>query len=68
MNLFGAFRRGAEGDAGTQQGWGLGLTAVKEIAEAHGGSVMVESSAEEGTTFTLQVFQDARQFVAAEDA
>ena len=48
--------------ASQRQGWGLGLTAVKEIAEAHGGSVVVESTAEEGTTFTLQVFRDAREF------
>jgi signal transduction histidine kinase len=62
--LFGAFRRGSA-DTGSRQGWGLGLTAVKEIAEAHGGSVMVESSIEEGTTFTLQVFKDAERFQAS---
>ncbi len=58
-SLFSPFRRGST----ASQGWGLGLTAVKEIAAAHGGSVTVESAAEEGTTFTLQIFQDARKFV-----
>jgi signal transduction histidine kinase len=63
LALFDAFRRGLQGSS-TRQGWGLGLTAVKEIAQAHGGSVMVESSDSEGTTFTLQLFRDAREFVA----
>ncbi|MET0292730.1 MAG: HAMP domain-containing sensor histidine kinase [Steroidobacteraceae bacterium] len=57
-NLFAHFRRGSE----DSQGWGLGLAGVKEIAAAHGGSVSVESTAEEGTTFTLQLFRDARRF------
>jgi signal transduction histidine kinase len=34
---------------------------VQAIAEAHGGSVAVESSAEEGTTFTIDIFRDARE-------
>ena len=62
--LFQAFRRGSSDRASMKPGWGLGLTAVKEIAEAHGGSIMVESTAEEGTTFTLHVFRDAREFAS----
>jgi signal transduction histidine kinase len=61
-SLFQPFRRGSSDRASQRPGWGLGLTAVKEIAEAHGGSVMVESTVEEGTTFTLQVFRDCREF------
>jgi signal transduction histidine kinase len=34
-------------------GWGLGLTVVRGIAEAHGGTARVQSSAEAGTTFTV---------------
>lgn len=36
-----------------QTGWGLGLVLVKGVAEAHGGSVKAESSAESGTTFSI---------------
>lgn len=63
VTLFDPFRRGQSEPTNASRGWGLGLTAVKEIAEAHGGTVMVESSDAEGTTFVLQVFQDATQFV-----
>jgi CubicO group peptidase (beta-lactamase class C family) len=36
-------------------GWGLGLTLVKGIAEAHGGSVSVVSTEEAGTTFSVAI-------------
>ena len=35
------------------KGWGLGLAVVKEVAEAHGGVVSVESNKEAGTTFSI---------------
>lgn len=47
-----------------KKGWGLGLTLVRGIAEAHGGKVHVESSVSQGTTFTIFVPKDAR---AADD-
>ena len=37
------------------KGWGLGLTLVKGLTEAHGGTIEVESSAEKGTTFTVRL-------------
>jgi PAS domain S-box-containing protein len=37
------------------QGVGIGLSIVKAIAEAHGGSVKVESEEGKGTTFTLEI-------------
>jgi signal transduction histidine kinase len=48
------FERFARGDGPRQSnGGGLGLPIVKAIAEAHGGTVAVESVPGEGSTFTL---------------
>lgn len=58
--LFDAFKRSKAALAGCQQGWGLGLTLVRAVAEAHGGRVTVESSAETGTVFTVMLPLDAR--------
>src|SRR5258706_10970497 len=40
--IFEPFYRGSEAEAGQIRGSGLGLSLVKEIVEAHGGSVSVE--------------------------
>lgn len=47
--LFNQFRRGRT----ARKGWGLGLTLVKGLAEAHDGEVRVESELGHGTTFTV---------------
>ncbi|RZA07754.1 MAG: sensor histidine kinase [Proteobacteria bacterium] len=60
--LFQAFRRTRSAKASGQQGWGIGLSQVRGVAEAHGGSLGVDSSAETGTTFTLDIPADARPF------
>jgi signal transduction histidine kinase len=44
----------AEGQRATS-GWGIGLSLVKGIAEAHGGEVTVSSSETEGTTFAIGI-------------
>lgn len=53
-HLFEPFRR-ARNDAGPREGLGLGLYIVQQIAHAHGGSVDVRSTAETGTTFSVQL-------------
>jgi signal transduction histidine kinase len=58
--LFQPFRRSIAAERSQKTGWGLGLVMVQAIAEAHGGSVGVESSPTEGTIFTIDVLCDAR--------
>jgi signal transduction histidine kinase len=59
--LFQPFQRSLVAEKSSKSGWGLGLVMVQAIAEAHGGSVGVESTVAEGTVFTLDVLCDARQ-------
>jgi signal transduction histidine kinase len=44
-------------------GWGIGLPFVRSVAESHGGSVAVDSSAALGTTFLIDLPVDCRPFV-----
>ena len=51
--LFEQFRRTEEAQQGGKKGWGVGLTLVRGIVEAHGGNITVQSSPARGTTFTV---------------
>lgn len=51
--LFQQFRRSHA--AKSKMGWGLGLTIVEGMAQAHHGRVYVESEAGKGTTFTMEL-------------
>lgn len=53
--LFDPFNRSKSAQESTHRGWGLGLTLVKGLTEAHGGRVEVVSSPEKGTTFTVNL-------------
>jgi signal transduction histidine kinase len=59
-SLFDPFMRASEAQSGRAQGWGLGLTLVRGVAEAHGGTASVTSD-ERGTTFTMELPLDARR-------
>uniref|UniRef100_UPI0028A8187C ATP-binding protein n=1 Tax=Massilia alkalitolerans TaxID=286638 RepID=UPI0028A8187C len=62
-------RAGNQGLAeGNGEGWGVGLPYVRRVAEAHGGSVMMSSSLEEGTAFVIDIPLDARPFAGAPTA
>jgi PAS domain S-box-containing protein len=57
--LFEKFIRSPSAQVGSEKGWGLGLTLVRGIAEAHGGRIRVESIVE-GTTFKVDLPLDTR--------
>jgi signal transduction histidine kinase len=53
--IFDRFYRGGDELTRTVKGSGLGLTLVKQIVEAHHGSVQVESEPGQGSTFSIKL-------------
>lgn len=53
--IFDRFYRVTQGDLHEVKGFGLGLSFVKAITEAHQGSVEVESTPNVGSTFTIRL-------------
>ena len=45
----------------SRESWGLGLSMVKAIVEAHGGSVSVSSAPGEGSTFTIRLEREEHE-------
>ncbi|RZA09429.1 MAG: hypothetical protein EOP11_01705, partial [Proteobacteria bacterium] len=56
--IFHLFHRTKDSLAGDRRGWGIGLTLVQGLTAAHGGSVEVASSPEEGTAFSVLLPRD----------
>jgi two-component system, OmpR family, phosphate regulon sensor histidine kinase PhoR len=54
-HLFEKFYRGTEAKQRVVRGLGLGLYYVKQIVEAHGGSIAVQSRPGEGTSFLIKL-------------
>lgn len=52
-HLFEPFRRGPTTARTLKMSYGLGLFIVREIVQAHGGTIEVSSREEDGTTFTV---------------
>lgn len=61
-NLFQAFQRTVSAKQSGKRGWGIGLALVRGVAEAHGGSIGVDSLPEKGTSFSIDIPLDARPF------
>lgn len=53
--IFEPFRRGALAQSRQVRGSGLGLSLVRQIVEAHGGTVAVRSQPGHGATFTVRL-------------
>ena len=60
--LFDYLHRTHSAKTSNKIGWGIGLTLVRGMTEAHGGTAEVKSSPVEGTTFIIQLPLDARPF------
>ncbi|WP_426319248.1 ATP-binding protein [Pseudoduganella sp. R-43] len=63
-SIFQVYRR-ARGGKCSKDGWGVGLPYARRVAESHGGSIIVTSSAALGTTFRIDIPMDARPFNCA---
>lgn len=53
--LFGKYQRSTAAIASGQKGWGIGLTLVKGLVEAHNGSISVISNGSIGTVFKIEL-------------
>lgn len=54
MNTSGSDKSKDQGEANLRS-WGMGLTLVITVAEAHGGELKLESNREQGTTFSVSL-------------
>ena len=61
-DIFQFYQRTRAAAQGKKEGWGIGLSFVRAVAESHGGSITVDSSLERGTTFLIDIPLDARPF------
>lgn len=62
VSLSTIYRQIKKDEQSTQPGWGVGLTVVRGLVEAHGGNLSIQSSKENGTTFSVKIPYDARSF------
>lgn len=53
--IFEKFYRTDQSEVQQERGTGLGLAIVKSITESHGGSILVDSKVDQGTTFQISL-------------
>jgi signal transduction histidine kinase len=53
--IFQMYRRAEAARRNAQPGWGIGLPYVRAVAESHGGSIGLDTTAERGTTFIIDI-------------
>lgn len=63
--LFEKFNRGST--AVKQAGWGIGLNVVKDIVDAHHGTIKIDSDEINGTTFTVTIPKSKTVFERAKN-
>ena len=67
-HIFGSFYQVERADRSSRHGMGLGLFIAKEIVDAHGGTLSVESALGKGTTFTVRLPLDPRVEPGSDEA
>jgi two-component system phosphate regulon sensor histidine kinase PhoR len=60
-HIYEKFYRAHTGNLHNVKGFGLGLTYVKNIVDAHKGKIEVESELGKGTTFTLSFHNTSKR-------
>lgn len=61
-NIFNRYYQTRRGHNATSSGWGIGLSLVKRLAEAHKGFVSVSSEIDKGSTFLVKICVSSSAF------
>ena len=58
QNIFNRYYQTKRGHNVNNEGWGIGLSLVRRLAEVHKGTVSVDSQLGQGSTFTCHLCVD----------
>ncbi|MCH4823690.1 HAMP domain-containing histidine kinase [Gramella lutea] len=61
LEIFNFLKKGVNRQEFNGDGWGMGLTLIKSVAEAHGGEVVLESNLDHGTAFYVRIKRYAQK-------